>query len=135
MSEKKIRQPGAANTQRRKEWVEFEDGTGWWVWELTVAETTRIIDQSQVQSKDPRVQAMTRGRQVVLQIMHSCYDGDEPGSKRIFGDNDFGAAYEIPFRDFGRLIAAIEEVNGTGATQQEILRDFTAATGEPNPSG
>ena len=132
MGEKIIRKPGEA--KRHKEWVEFEDGTGWWVWEMTVAETTRMMDQSQIKSKDPRVQAMTGGRQLVMQIMYSCYEGEEPGSKRVFGDNDFGAVYDIPFHDFGRLITAIENVNGTSSTERELLQDFTEATGEPNPS-
>lgn len=127
MSERKIFRPGATLIERRKEWVALPDGFEVWVWELTVAESAQITDRSKRPAIDPRGGHDT-ATMIALQVMLSCYDGDEPGAKRIFGDADFSAIYELPFRVFDALLSAINRVNGKDAVEAELLRDFTAAT-------
>jgi hypothetical protein len=74
------------------------------------------------------------GMAVILQIMLSCYDGEGPDARRIFNDADRGAINDMPFRDFTLILEAINRVNGKDATEQELLRDFTQATGAPSTS-
>lgn len=132
MSQRKIYRPGVVAPQRRQEWVSL-DGGDVCVWELTVAESTQILERSERPKVDPRG-GHNRGMTVVTQILLSCFDGEEDGAKRIFADHDLAAIYALPFHDFQAILSAMNRVNGTDADEEERLRDFSTATGAPNPS-
>lgn len=128
--ERKIYRPGAEPPERRFEWVELERG---WVclWDLRLAESVRITDQCTLPEKLGGGES--RGRAVALQILYSCYDGEpsKPGVSRIWKDHELGDVYLLSFVDMRRLGEAIQRLNGQTATEAEIVRDFTPATGAP----
>jgi hypothetical protein len=127
MIEHKVYKPGVDLPPRRKEWVDFPScDSGVWVWEMTVAESAQILQRSARPSVDPRG-GHDQSAIIAAQLMVSCYDSDEDGAKRIFGDADFSAIYALPFRDFDVCIQAINRVNGKDATEQEILEAFSTA--------
>lgn len=116
--------------ERRKRWVDLHEiGARVCVWSMTVAESTQILERA----AKPDGKHST-GMVVVLQIMLSCYDGDGADAKSIFQAQDFQPIYDLPLRDMEAIIAAINEVNGKDASEQEVLRDFTAASEERTPS-
>lgn len=127
MSERTIYRPGQPR-ERRKEWVSIEGGD-LCVWAMTVAESTQILERSERPDG-----GSSKGMALVTQILLSCYDGEEPGSKRLFADHDRQCIYDLSFEDFELLMGAINRVNGKDATSQEALRDFTTVREEPKPS-
>lgn len=130
MSERTIYKPGAAASQRRREWVSLPSGDIC-IWELTVADSTQIVERAARPEIDPRG-GCSPAKSVAMQILLSCYDGEEDGAGRIFEERDLAAIYALPFGEFDLLLQAINRVNGKSATELERLRDFTAATQAPN---
>jgi len=130
MPERKIYRPSAEPAPLRKEWVSLPGGDIC-VWELTVAESTQVLEKSERPSVDPRG-GYNRGAMRVQQVMMSCYDGEQDGAKRLFGEADLLHLYRMPLAQFESLVAATDRVNGKGAGEAERLEDFTPA--EPEPS-
>jgi hypothetical protein len=132
LSEPKLYRPGVNSRPRRVEKVILPGGeTFLWVREMSVADTATILERSERPNLGNGVGGgHSTGRGVVVQIMMSCYDGDEnaPGDHRLFTDADFGAIYDMPFSEFDVIYAAINRVNGKDATEQERLKDFLAVT-------
>lgn len=108
---------------RRKEWVVLPEAQARvCVWSMTVAESAQLMDRCTRPDGKP-----STGKVVVLQIMLSCYNGDDDKATHIFSATDEGAVYDLPLHDMEAIIAAINRVNGKDATEQELLRDFTIA--------
>lgn len=131
MPERTIYRPSAEPAPLRKEWVTLPGGDIC-VWELTVAESTRIIEKSERPAIDPRG-GHNQGAMRVQQVAMSCYDGEQDGAKRIFSEAELLHLYRMPLYQFELLVAATDRVNGKGAGEAELLEDFTPAAPEPNP--
>lgn len=110
----------------RKERVSLTAGP-LWVWEMTVAESVQIIDHATRPAIDPRG-GLDRAESAVWQIMLSCYNSDQPGAERVFKDADLLSIYRLRLEEFGKLMAAINRVNGNTSTEEDLQRDFTAVT-------
>jgi hypothetical protein len=127
---RKIYQPSAIAPPRRSEWVSLPDGDIL-VREMTVAEAVQVLERSARPSIDPRG-GHSQGMTVALQLILSCYAGEEPDAARIFGDHDMATIYALPFRDFDIILQAINRVNGKTASEQETLHDFLLVRQEPS---
>lgn len=130
--ERQIYDPGRPSAVR-KEWVEFPDGRSLCVWGLTAAQYAQLKTRSARHPGDPRG-GEDPGVAVLLQIIMSCYDGDEPGAGRIYSDLDLDKAGQLSFDEFLLVMSAVNRVNGMDATLGELMRDFTAARPEPSTS-
>lgn len=108
----------------RQEYVEFSDGTYVWVRGLTTLQWAGLRERSQ--RRDPRG-GTDETAALLIQIVMSCFEGEEPEAKRVFSDLDLDKAGALPAEQTLAIMAAIQRVNGMAATEQEILRDFTAA--------
>lgn len=125
MSDTPVYRPGAAKRERRKECVPIADGEFHvWVWSLTLADSTQIIERSARPEIDKRG-GHNQSMAIAMQIQLSCYDSDKEDASRIWEDNTRGDIYTLSMADMTALLAAINRVNGQDATEQEILRDFT----------
>ena len=133
MSEPTLYRPGINSRPRRKERVVLPGGEHFlWVWEMTVADSTQVLERSE----RPQMGGggHSTGKGIVVQIMLSCHESDQDDARRLFTDADFGAIYAMPFTDFDAIYAAINRVNGKDATEQERLRDFLTVTPAPSSS-
>jgi len=130
MSETQVYKPGVVKQERRKEKVAIAGGQFHvWVWGLTLADSTQIIERSARPEIDKRG-GHNQGVAVALQIQLSCFDSDKEDACRVWEDNTRHDIYALPMADMTTLIAAINRVNGQDATEQEVLRDFTLVGSE-----
>jgi hypothetical protein len=121
----------AAPTPVRVEKVTFPDGRYLWVHGLTTAQFASIQARSQ---RRPTGMPEDRSLTILMQIAASCYAGEEPGSARIFSDLDLEKVGMLTLQEMVLIMAAVQRVNGTDATEQEVLRDFLPQRTEPSSS-
>lgn len=140
MSEQReIFRPGIDTTERRKEWVclipaqDEKPEKGVWVWGLATCDSLSIIERS-TQGGVAEASGISKARQLQLQIMLSCFDGDQPGACRVFTDADVAPINEGSWEAFSQIVIAIAQVNGQSESEADALRDFSPATGALNPS-
>lgn len=117
----------------RKERVPTEAGD-LWVWELMAGETALIAEYATRPEIDPRG-GMDKGEAMVWYMALSCHHGPEADSPRVWGDADVWKITRLPERVFKPIWRAVNRVNGMGAEEEEVLRDFTTATGARASSG
>lgn len=118
---------------RRREWVAVP-GFKVCVWELTMEEDQTILNNSQRPAIDPRG-GYDRGEMALWQIALSCYNGDGDNAERIWPDQKAHLIRSLPERIGKPLLIAINRINGEDPEEEEILRDFSQATGARSTSG
>lgn len=123
----------AAPTPVRKERVEFPDGRFVYVWGLSASAFASIKMRAARHPSDPRG-GDDQSLLILLQIVASCYAGEEPGAARIFSDLDIDKAGNLTMEEMVAVLAAIQRVNGQEAKQQEVMADFLAVTRERTSS-
>lgn len=134
-----IFKPGVSKTARRIEWVELvpalgaKPAEGVYVWGLATCDSLAIIERS-TQGGVDEASGISKARQLQLQIMLSCFDGDQPGARRVFTDADVAPINEGSWEAFSKIVIAIAKVNGQSESEADALRDFSPATGALNPS-
>lgn len=133
MSEPTLYRPGVNTRPRRKEKVVLPGGEHFlWVWEMTVADSTQVLERSERPNAGGG--GHSAGKGLVVQLMLSCFESDAEGAQRVFQDADFGAIYALPFSEFDVIYTAVNRVNGKEATEQERLRDFLTVSSAPSSS-
>lgn len=129
--ERTIYRPGNAPA-RRKEWVSLKGGDVC-VWELTVADMAQIMERSARPPIDPRG-GNDSAALLLYQIFFACYDGEEEGAKRIFGEGDLPQIGALTVSEMEAVMGAINRTCGKDAGQEELLEGFTRATGAQSSS-
>ena len=119
--------------QRRREWVNLP-GARVCIWELTMAEDSRILEYAQRPTIDPRG-GYDRGEMALWQIALTCYNGAGADAERIWPDHKVHEIRDLPERLAKPLLMAINKINGEDPEEEEVLRDFSAAAGARNTSG
>lgn len=114
----------------RKEWVEMNDGRAICVWQLSITETLQLSAYSQRHPNDPRP-GPDEAEATIWQLALSCRVDDEPGSPRVFSDQDARRVLELDPEDFSRLLEASARLMGIG---KEAANGREAFTG-PAPAG
>jgi hypothetical protein len=122
----------AAPTAVKKEKVVFPDGRFVWVHGLNTATFVSIQARAARQPRDPRLGGQDNSMLTLMQIAASCYKSDEPGAERIFSDLDLDKVGLLTMQEMVLIMMAVQRVNGTDATEQEVLKDFLAPMPEPN---
>lgn len=120
--------------RRRREWITVPGMGRLCVWQLTMAESVLVTEYSTRPAEDPRG-GMDREESVLWQIALACYRGDTPDAKRVFDDHQVYLIRNLSVSEFTLIMTAINRVNGIDAQEEEILRDFTPATGARASSG
>lgn len=127
------RQQAAAQSlsRLRHEWAETSFGT-LCCWELTGAEMATIAERSQrPQGAGGGVSETTT---LAWMALFSCRTSDEMDAQRIWNDMELGEMMQLPLSDYGEIMRTVRHVNGLDPTDIERVRDFTPATGAPQPS-
>lgn len=107
-----------------REWVTLSGGKRLCVWELSTADNLRIVEQCALPPGTPGG-GISRGEAMIWQILQSCFDGDRPGARRIFREEDVLKVYRMKSRDTDMILDAIARVNGTDPERLEKIEAFT----------
>jgi hypothetical protein len=127
------RQSSPGRDRLRKEWVSL-DGGDVCCWELTAAEMLQMAERAARPAVDPRGGVSASVAAVWLVALATRYD-DQAASGRVWDDLNFEEVYQLRFEEFARLQQTLERLNGLDPQELNHLRDFTAATAAPKPSG
>jgi hypothetical protein len=110
---------------RRKVPVELQ-GQTLWVWEMTIAELSQLVERTMRPAIDPRGGSDPTAS-LVWQILLSCYDSDAEDAKRVFDEADLPMIFGLRLEEFAGLRTGIAQANGTTKDEVDGLVDFIGA--------
>lgn len=116
--------------ERQKQWIELRGGR-LCVWEMTFEELGRLNQYAMRPAIDPRG-GVDQIEAAIWRIALSCYESDTEDARRIWPDERVAEIRRLPGSEINRLTEVLDALNGTGAAEEERLRDFTSA---PEPNG